>query len=394
MSGEPQLFKVNPRNHRETSRIEEVDFSQLGLKERQDIQEWVAAHPGILDEELLMIGKEFSDFDKTNERPDLLAVDRDGRLVVIELKRDDSGTDAHWQAIKYASYFRRFTTDDIIGMLADYLGVSKEDASVKLLEHVREEDDLTSLNNDQRIILASHRFAPEVTSAALWLNEQSGGKILVACVTLTPYQDEKADSLYIQANTIIPVPGVDDYVVGKGKDSPSTSGSSFAENMRIRKQRNKSDEVTAFVEEVRGLTMKALPDETRPQKTSYWAGGWPHFRYYNFWYSHAPWANHVVCYNIHLRPQESQLEEGPAKWSVIVGFTSKREQDLRILDGVSLNEGQEKSPGSIYVKMGSDTLNDAFVQRISEVLCQFINGITPKVKVSYEETGHEDVGEV
>ena len=31
------------------------------------------------------------------------------------------------------------------------------------------------LNNDQRIILASHRFAPEVTSAALWLNEKAPG---------------------------------------------------------------------------------------------------------------------------------------------------------------------------------------------------------------------------
>ncbi|MCP4416125.1 MAG: MmcB family DNA repair protein, partial [Chloroflexi bacterium] len=35
-------------------------------------------------------------------RLDLLAVDRQANLVVIELKRDSSGRDVEWQAIKYA----------------------------------------------------------------------------------------------------------------------------------------------------------------------------------------------------------------------------------------------------------------------------------------------------
>ena len=99
MSGEPQLFRVDPQS-RESERIEEVDFRQLGFQERRDIQEWVAANPGILGEDLLIISKEFSGFDRTNERLDLLAVDPDGKLVVIELKRDDTGANAHWQAIK------------------------------------------------------------------------------------------------------------------------------------------------------------------------------------------------------------------------------------------------------------------------------------------------------
>ena len=42
-----------------------------------------------------------------------------------------------------------------------------------------------TLNNDQRIILASHRFAPEVTSAAVWLNEKAPDKNLITCVQLS-----------------------------------------------------------------------------------------------------------------------------------------------------------------------------------------------------------------
>ena len=95
MSAEPQLFRINPEN-RESEKIAEVEFASLGFQERRDIQEWIAANPGILSEDLLIIGKEFSGFDKTDERLDLLALDADGKLVVIELKRDDTGADAHW----------------------------------------------------------------------------------------------------------------------------------------------------------------------------------------------------------------------------------------------------------------------------------------------------------
>ena len=160
MSGEPHLFRVNPEN-RVSERIEEVDFSDLGLREQRDIEDWVALNPGILGEDLLIISRQFRGFDRTREIPDLLAVDSDGKLVIIELKRDDSGTDAHWQAIKYASYVRHATYGDVIDMLVKYSGISADEAANRLLDHL---EDSGTLNTDQRIILASHRFAPEVTS--------------------------------------------------------------------------------------------------------------------------------------------------------------------------------------------------------------------------------------
>ena len=243
MSGEPQLFRVDPQS-RESERIEEVDFARLGFQERRDIQEWVAANPGILGEDLLVIGKEFSGFDRTDERLDLLAVDPDGKLVVIELKRDDTGANAHWQAIKYASYLRRATAEQIVGMLAVYKNVSQEDSWEDLVKHLGS-DDLNALNNAQRIILASHRFAPEVTSAALWLNDKAHGEDLITCVTLTPYRDANTGSLYLQATTIIPVPGMEDYVVGIGGNSKHTA------SLKRTAQRNRDDEITAFARKVR-----------------------------------------------------------------------------------------------------------------------------------------------
>ena len=385
MSGEPQLFRVDPQS-RESERIEEVDFARLGLKERRDIQEWVAANPGILGEDLLVIGKEFSGFDRTDERLDLLAVDPDGKLVVIELKRDDTGANAHWQAIKYASYLRRATAEQIVGMLAVYKNVSPEDSWEELVQHLGG-DDLNALNSDQRIILASHRFAPEVTSAALWLNSKAPGEDLITCVTLTPYRDANTGSLYVQSTTIIPVPGEEGYIIGVGdrsKEVPTSGSSTFAANLRKTFQRNRSDEVTPFVKKVGQLTSQSLPVEVRPTRVGKWAAGQPDFRYYNLWYTKSPWRNHLLCYRVTLRPRETDT------WLAIVRFKDERKLALPRLESVQIHENQETDEEGIFVRIGSDTLNDNFAGRIADMLRQFIEKITPIVDNLEDETNEEE----
>jgi len=99
MSSGPRLFKVDPAQ-KNADRVGEIDFANVGLRERHDIQEWIAKNPNILGEDLLIIAKEFGGFDRTRERADLVAVDTVGNVVVIELKRDDTGADVHWQATK------------------------------------------------------------------------------------------------------------------------------------------------------------------------------------------------------------------------------------------------------------------------------------------------------
>ena len=85
-----QMFRVN-RGENTIRRLEERRFSDLGIREREHLQEWLAGMPEALGEELLIIQKEFDQFDETRERLDLLALDKAGNLVVIENKLDDSG---------------------------------------------------------------------------------------------------------------------------------------------------------------------------------------------------------------------------------------------------------------------------------------------------------------
>jgi RecB family endonuclease NucS len=52
------------------------------------MENWIVKYPQILGEELLTITTEYAKFDKTNNRLDILAIDTDGKIVIIELKRD------------------------------------------------------------------------------------------------------------------------------------------------------------------------------------------------------------------------------------------------------------------------------------------------------------------
>ena len=388
MSREPQLFRVDPST-REPAALEEVDFAQLGLRERRDIQEWVAANPNILGDDLLIVAKEFSGFDRTSERLDLLAVDANGRLVVIELKRDDTGADVYWQAIKYASYLRRAGKQAIVSLLARHGNISEEDAGLRLLEHL-DADDLDSLNNGQRIILASHRFAPEVTSAALWLNEQVSADGLITCVQLIPYRDAESDSLYLQANTIIPVPGEEDYEVRIGSRQVEGSAGGFAESLQRTYDRNRNDDVTRFLRSAADRALSLLAEEVRPDRRSRWAGGWAggayDHRYYRVWYKRAPWSNWELSYGMNLY----RLDHEPVTWkvNVIFGYFSG-ELGSRIAQ-LNVHEDQIVEENCVLVTLTGDVLNDPFTNTLAATLRQFVEVITPVVDKFQEESNQEE----
>jgi hypothetical protein len=182
-------------------------FTELHLLERFDIQEWIALSPEILGENLLVIAKELEL--PSRIRIDLLAIDRIGNLVIVELKRDDSGSAVEWQAIKYASYCSNFLPEDIFSYYAQYLESDADEAQLKIEEFLDEE--LSSLNQGQRIILVAREFHSDVASAVLWLRDF---EVDIKCVRLRPYMDADND-LFITPDTIIPLPEAKDYVERK-----------------------------------------------------------------------------------------------------------------------------------------------------------------------------------
>ena len=198
-------------------KLDQCKLSDFGIKETQNFQEWIAKCPSIFGEDLLVIQKEFQGFSETKERPDLLALDKNRSLVVIENKRDDSGKDVVWQALKYASYCSQLSQDDICEIFQQYLdriGVDKT-AEYEITEFFDNED-YAELNLNmgvtQRIFLIAAKFPKEVTSTVLWLRKFD---VRIECFRVTPYT--KDDRLYLVIDRIIPLKEAEDYIIGIGK---------------------------------------------------------------------------------------------------------------------------------------------------------------------------------
>lgn len=207
------MFRVD-RSQNRISRLTQKRFGELALRERDHLQEWLVHQPDALGEELLIIQKEFDGFDETRERLDLLALDKEGNLVVIENKLDDSGRDVTWQALKYTAYVSGLNKLQIVEIYQQYLdrhcgGGSSVERICEFMEVEELEETVLNPGNGQRMIFIAANFRREVTATVLWL---LGRGIRAQCFRVVPYSF--GEELFIDLQQIIPTPEAADYMIG------------------------------------------------------------------------------------------------------------------------------------------------------------------------------------
>jgi len=205
------MYQIDIHQNR-IKNLKKKTFNELGFKERAHLQEWLADEPQALGEDFLIIQKEFDGFNGTNERLDLLALDKEGNLVIIENKLDDTGRDVTWQVLKYASYCSTLNKEHIKVIYQSYLDKigSGENAVDKLSTFYNQEFEEITLNpgHTQRIILVAANFRKEVTSTVLWLLNY---KLRIQCFKATPFALN--DQLFLTMEQIIPTKDTEDFVI-------------------------------------------------------------------------------------------------------------------------------------------------------------------------------------
>ena len=224
------MYKIDKKANNITA-LSEHSFAEAGFNERTHLQEWLVKNPQIFgedEEELLIIQKEFSGFDDTKERLDILALDKQGFLVIVENKLDDSGRDVTWQALKYASYCSQFTKPDIENIYQTYLGEA-ENAKKKLIDFFGEDYEKMSLNSGestQRIILVSANFRKEVISTVLWL---ANFGLNIQCFQISLHKQD--ETLFFDMKQIIPIKEAEEYMIGIAKKNQEEKSQNDIHNL-------------------------------------------------------------------------------------------------------------------------------------------------------------------
>lgn len=189
------------------AKVAATNFAAEQVLERADLQRALRANIAVLDPDLLVVAEEFGDFAEVRRRIDLLCVDREGQLVVVELKRTEDGGHMELQALRYAAMISTMTFDQLADTYQRYLRqVAPERAETarehlaEFLEDVGGED--TVLERRVRIMLVSGGFDPQITTTVLWLNDLYG--LDITCVRLVPYRVD--GRLLLDVQQVIPLP--------------------------------------------------------------------------------------------------------------------------------------------------------------------------------------------
>jgi hypothetical protein len=206
------IFSVG-ENFTNVEQIDAGNFVSLNIWERKHIQEWIRKNPQMLGEQLLIVSMEFDKFVNSLDRVDLLALDRDGNLVVVELKRDPLAGYADLQALRYAAMVSSMTMEKLAPYYVAYAKqyseriVSTAEAVSEMRNFV-DSDEFVDLSSAPRIILCSENFSREITTTVLWLRSL---QVDVSCVQITPYRHK--ENIFIVPKVLIPIEEAKQYLI-------------------------------------------------------------------------------------------------------------------------------------------------------------------------------------
>ena len=367
-----RIFRIDA-NAKSVEEIEATTFADSGFLETKDVHEWLVSHPGLLGEDLLVIQREHVNLVGNLHRADILAVDRKGDLVIVEVKRDEAALDIYWQAALYAASYWPSQATEIVDMFASYASLTSDEAWQRLVQHTGADDAdalEAQLNAKQRIVLVARKFPSQVTTTVLWLNEQG---LDVSCLQLTLHLDPVSGTHYLQSSYVIPVPETKELMV----EVRRTQLQRAQVDPELEVRRN--DQITQFMFSVAEDLNQGLTNDQRLTRTSRWAGKGANSRYFKLWYDEQPWANHNCCFSIELETGESNSKKGEVYISFQVYVTDIRargisqNQVVQIKDLCRQLHGQDgahfhEAPASFYVGkwVPAEELSPAGVKAVAD----------------------------
>jgi hypothetical protein len=196
---------------KQINEVQSTRFNLEGIQERTDLQSALRDKITVISPDTLIIAEEFSEWTEGARRIDLLGIDKQANLVVIELKRDDTGAHMELQALRYAAMVSTLTFKRAVEIYQQYLEKRciPNNAEEEILNFLGWSDSFEEqFPKDVRIILASANFSKELTTAVMWLN---GRDLDIRCVRLQPYK--LGEEILLDIEQIIPLPEAEEYQV-------------------------------------------------------------------------------------------------------------------------------------------------------------------------------------
>jgi hypothetical protein len=206
------MLKID-RQTKTFSKLDNPTLAEVAVTERYDLQEFISNSPEAffadLGLELFLVGKELTPSQTVQDRIDLLAIDKEGCCVVIELKRGRNKLQL-FQAITYAGMMSQWSPDDFLNLL----DADKQEQLIDFLEV-----DIEEINRSQKLVLVAEAFDFSLLIGAEWLNDNYGVTIL--CCRIGLAVDAESGSEYLVCSNVYPTPELAQVAISRGRSRSS-----------------------------------------------------------------------------------------------------------------------------------------------------------------------------
>ena len=191
------IFKLKSTNGNLID-AELVEASKKDLDLEKHLECWLEKSPwAIAQEPLIWIGRQTTAVqDDSTIFPDLLGMDKDGNIVVVELKKGRAPREVIAQILEYAAWANNLSDESIFSMATEYLSQKCEAGKNRLEELFAEKfesDEFPSINQTQRLYIVAEEIPPRIASVCRFLRTSHG--LDINCIEFSVFQTESGEIL-------------------------------------------------------------------------------------------------------------------------------------------------------------------------------------------------------
>ena len=186
---------------------DEYDFKEENYE--KDLESWLESNPDYIleDEKVLIIGRQVTT--NLGSVIDLLGIDREGNVVVIELKRDQTPKETLAQILEYASFVEDLSYAQLEEISKEYLG----EENLVLTDYHRsyfnlQEGEAVAFNKNQKLVIIGQSITKEIRQTASFLRKKG---IEVFCIEFKYFKTKSGEQI-ISSECVV---GKDSYTVKK-----------------------------------------------------------------------------------------------------------------------------------------------------------------------------------
>jgi hypothetical protein len=212
------IFKLK-NNDDNIMNAELVEATKKDLDLEKHLECWLEKSPwAIAQEPLIWIGRQTTaSQDDSTIFPDLIGIDKDGNIVVVELKKGRAPREVIAQILEYASWVNNLTDESIKNMATAYLSSRCESGEIRLEEMFLEKfeaDEFPTINQSQRLFIVAEEIPPKIANVCRFLRTSHG--LDISCIEFSVFQTE-AGEILVNSDRIVGQEDVVETKKGVGK---------------------------------------------------------------------------------------------------------------------------------------------------------------------------------